>query len=380
MTSIIDSIKNIFSGTHTGSVVGIDIGSVSIKVVELEKVDGMVLLRNYGEIALGPRAGVSVGQATMLPPEKIAEVLKEILQETGITTPHTVFAIPFSASLLTVVELPDVGEKQLESMIPLEARRYIPVPLTEVSLDWWALPKKENKQNTLSIQKDPGEGESPARIGTVEVLIAAIHNDVIKKYETIRTIAHIDPASSHFEIEIFSTLRAVAGNDPTPLMVIDIGGASSKLVLVEGGVMRGSHSVNVGGQDITTALSKSLSIPFKQAEEIKCQSGLLGEEEGRDVSVASEGALNSIFSEAVHFVENYEQKYATKIQKIILVGGGARLKGIDAIAKSNFSTKEVIFAEPFTLARAPAFLAETLKDINQSFAVAVGLALKGLEE
>ena len=142
MASFLESIKKVFSTGHKGAILGIDIGSASIKVVLIEKTDEKVVLRNYGKVSLGPRAGVSAGQATNLPPEKIAEALRELLKEAEIIPSHTFISIPFSASLLSVVELPDVGKKELDSMIPLEARRYIPVSISEVSLDWWVVPKR----------------------------------------------------------------------------------------------------------------------------------------------------------------------------------------------------------------------------------------------
>lgn len=375
MSSITESITNMFSSAHKGSSVGIDIGASSIKVVEVEKVGERAVLKNYGEISLGPRAGVSVGQATNLPPESIALALTDLLQEAGISPRHTSFAIPFSASLLSVAELPEVGRKELESMIPLEARRYIPVPLSEVSLDWWVLPKRKLGQKTAA-------PAAPTTVPTakIEVIIAAIHNEVIRKYEVIRNAAHIGGDAVHFEIEIFSTLRAVVGRDLSPIMVIDIGAGSTKLALVDEGVVRGSHVISMGGQDITIALSKSLGIPFAQAEETKCRIGIMGDEEGRDIAVVSELILANITNEAARFVDNYERKYEVKVTKFILVGGGARLKGIEKVITKSFPGVSVTLGDPFARLDAPAFLAPTLRSLSPNFAVAVGIALKGLEE
>lgn len=375
MASITESITNIFSGAHKGISVGIDIGSSSIKVVEVEKVDERAVLKNYAEISLGPRAGVSAGQATSLLPEVLAEALKDVLEEAGITPRHTSFAIPFSASLLSVAELPDVGSKELESMIPLEARRYIPVPLSEVSLDWWVLPKRK-----LGQKIETAAVGTATPTGKVEVIIAAIHNEVIKKYEVIQQNAHIPGGAVHFEIEIFSTLRAIVGRDLSPIMVIDIGAGSTKLALVDEGVVRGSHVISVGGQDITLSLSKSLDISFEQAEEMKCRIGVMGDEEGRDIEVVAELILVNIMNEASRFVDNYERKYGVKVGKFILVGGGARLKGIEKVIEKSFPGVSVILGDPFERLDAPAFLAPTLKGLSPNFAVAVGIALKGLEE
>lgn len=376
MVSFLESIKQVFGAGHKGSILGIDIGSSSIKVVLIEKVEEKVVLRNYGEIALGPRAGASVGQATNLSPDKVAEALRDLLKEAGIVARHTLIAIPFSASLLTVVELPDVGKKELDSMIPMEARRYIPVPISEVSLDWWIIPKRKSEEKRSSSTA----GDSEKIVGKIEVIIAAIHNEIIKKYELIKRDAQIPGEASHFEIEIFSTLRAVVGRDLSPVLVIDIGAGSTKLALVDEGVVRGSHVISSGGQDVTLALSRSQEISFDKAEEVKCNVGMVGEYEGRDVAVVAELLLSNIMNESARFTENYENKHNTKVEKVILVGGGSRLKGIEKIVAQNFRNAGITIGDPFGRIDTPAFLAPTIKEISPNFAVAIGVALKGLEE
>lgn len=377
MASFSEIISKVFSSGHKGPMLGIDIGSSFIKVVLLEKVGEKITLKNYGELALGPRAGSAIGQATNLPPEKIAEALRDLLQETGIVASHTLMAIPFSASLLSVVELPDVPKSEIDTMVPIEARRYIPVPITEVSLDWWVLPKSKNK---VSAEAEAARAANVLKpLGKIDVIIAAIHNDIIGKYELIKRDAHIPGGSSHFEIEIFSTLRAVVGADMSPTLVIDIGAGSTKLALIDEGIVRGSHVVGVGGQDITLNISRAQGAPFDKAEEIKCRVGLLGEEEGRDVLSASDLLLATVFGEAVHFVENYENKYETKIEKVILTGGGSRLKGLEKITAEKFPKTTVLISDPFVRVDAPEFLSEKLKDIGPSYSVALGIALKGLE-
>lgn len=375
MSTLFESITGILSPRHRGPILGIDIGSSSIKIVAIEKVDEKVVLRNYGELSLGPRAGSAVGQATNLPHQKIVDALRDLLRETGITPRHTLLAIPFSASLLTVVELPNVAKKELESMIPLEARRYVPVPIAEVSLDWWVLPKRKNGE-----KKETTTDTTTKPLDKIEVIIAAIHNEVVKKYESIRRDAQIPGDVSHFEIEIFSTLRSVVGRDLSPFLVIDMGAGSTKLALVDEGVVRGSHVISMGGQDITLALSRSRGISFDQAEEIKCRAGMVGDREGRDVLMVAELLLANIMNEAARFAENYENKYDMKITKIILVGGGARLKGLDKVVAQNFPNATVTVGDPFGRLDTPAFLSSTLRELSPGFAVSVGLALKGLEE
>ncbi|MDD5152747.1 MAG: type IV pilus assembly protein PilM [Candidatus Pacebacteria bacterium] len=374
MSSILKSVADVFSGKHRGRSLGIDIGTSYIKVVETERVNEKAVLKNYGEIALGTRAGASVGQVTNLAPEKIAEALKDLLTEAGIVAQHTLFSIPLSSSLLSVIELPDVKKKELETMIPLEARRYIPIPLDEVSLDWWILPKIAPEQKTTA----PEGGSQP--VGKIEVIIAALHNEVMGKYQTIKQFAHIPGEASHYEIEIFSSIRAIVGHGLDATLVIDLGASSTKLALVDKGVVRGSHIISSGAEEITKALARSLSISFDQAEEMKCRTGILGEYEGRDVSTVVQSVLPNMMNEASRFALNYEQKYQTKLKKVILVGGGARLKGIEKIVAKYFINASIEVGDPFARVDAPASLVPTLKKLSPSFAVALGASLRGLEE
>lgn len=376
MPSLVESVKSIFSKIHPGTIVGVDIGTSSIKVVEIQKEDERAVLRNYGEIALGPLAGVSVGQATSLPPEKLAQAMRDLLHETGIISKHISFAIPFSSSLLVIVKLPDVGDAKLESMVPLEARRYIPVPLTEVSLNWWALPKrKEGEKKATEVT----EG-APPYMSYREVIIAAVHNDVFKKYDALKRDVGLIETKLHFEMEIFSVLRSTIGRDLAPMVVLDIGAGTTKLVVVEGGVVRGSHIISMGGQDITLTLSKSLGISFVQAEEMKRRAGILGTEEGRTVSSVAELLLANMFNEVKRVVENYERQYEQKIQGGVLVGGGALLKGIANLASAHFPNMKIVIGDPFSRVESPAFMGPTLRSLSPNFAIALGIALKGLEE
>ncbi len=135
-------VKTLFN--YVGNnVVGIDIGSSSIKIVELENKKGKAVLRTYGEIALGPYAGMAIGQVPSLSNEKISEALHDILNEARTSTLNSGMAIPFKSSLVSLIEMPAMPEKQLEEAIPIEARKYIPVPISEITLDWWIIPKDE---------------------------------------------------------------------------------------------------------------------------------------------------------------------------------------------------------------------------------------------
>ncbi len=364
--------SNLFTKKEEGSVLGIDIGSSAIKIVQLKRKNGQAVLETYGELALGPYAGATVGQATVLPPDKIATALKDLMKEkeVNITTKKCGISIPFASSLLSVIEIPQVSSKQLETMVPLEARKYIPVPISEVMLDWSVIPKTEVKM------EDKPEGEQPqTTLPKIDVMIVAIHKDTIARYNSVVTGAGLD--ASFFEIEIFSTMRAVLDEALAPVMIMDFGAASTKLYIVERGVIKASHTVNRGSQDITQTLSKSLTLPLDKAETMKRSVGLVGtDQKFTDVIVLT---LDYIFAEANRALLSFEKKFNKTVSKVILVGGGAALKGLSDLAKNNFNT-ETVAGNPFGKVATPAFLEKVLNETGPEFAVAIGIALRELQE
>lgn len=375
MATIFDKILNLRLGADGAGVVGVDIGSSAIKIVQVKKEKGKAVLKNYGELALGPSAGLEIGRATNLPPEKVLAAIKDLLQETKIIASRGALSIPLSASLLSIIEMPRLDKKRLETVIPLEARKYIPVPISEVILDWWVMPERASDVADTEGATVPAE---PAEKKPIEVLIAAIHNEAINKYQAIKTGMGLSKA--FFEIEIFSSIRSVIGHDLAPIMILDMGAGSTKLVMIEYGVVRTSpHIINMGSQDITMALSKSLGIPVAEAEQLKREYGLTHREVNeKNINDIISLTLDNIFGEAKRVLMNYQKRYNKTVSKIILTGGGVLLKGLPAVATKNFET-EVMLGDPFSKVDAPAFLGGTLKENGPEFAVAIGLALKALQ-
>lgn len=372
-------LSNLFSssGKKSQSVLGVDIGSSSIKIVQLSRKNGHAVLETYGELSLGQYAGKEVGVATSLPIEKIIEAMNDMLKEkeVNVTTRLCGIAIPFSSSLISVIEMPIMKKAQLDQMIPIEARKYIPVPISEVTLDWYIIPKDKNPEDIP--QASSPNFATPIKVPKLEVLIVALHNDTITKYKEIVTKTALD--ASFFEIEIFSTMRSILDQELAPVMIIDMGATNTKLYVVERGILRSSHMVSRGAQSITDELSKSLGISISDAEFLKREKGLEGVINGVEMKSIINISLNYVFSEANHFILAYEKKYAKNVSKVVLVGGGSALKGIADFAKNIFQTP-VVAGDPFSKVIAPAFLSKVLSQTGPEFAVSVGIALRRLQE
>ncbi len=380
--------KNIFSrlssiGKMTGggdvSALGIDIGSSAIKVVEIKKKGGKAILETYGSIALGPYAGLDVGRVTNLPMEKLSEALKEVLKQSGVTVSSGALAIPVQSSLVFIIELPPqiIEDGKMGDIVSTEARKYIPVPITEVSLDYFVLPKKESSFEEIN---DPlRHSDTSPLIGggeKINVLVVATQNDAISKYRSI--VSECSLSASFFEIEIFASIRANFEHELSPVLLIDFGASRTKLSLVEFGMVKNYHTIDRGGADITDSIAKSLNISFPEAEKMKKEFGLFGNGAEKSLPDIIKVHLDYIFSETNNALLGYEKKYNRTISKVIFTGGGALLKGLNETAVNNFRS-EIELGHPFSKVNAPAFLDKVLESMGPEFAVALGLALRKLQ-
>lgn len=377
LRSFLGAFRSVANVGGEGSVIGLDIGASSAKMVQLRAAHGAAILETYGEIALGPYGDVSVGKAVKLPPEKTAEAILALMKEANITGRSGGMSIPFSSSLVSIIDVPKTSPEQLKRMIPIEARKYIPVPVSEVTLDWFAVPADEEEEKSAF---DRLEARTVMQTKGQEVLLAAIHNDTIRAYQTIAST--IGLSVRFFEIEIFSTIRSTLGHGVAPILVVDLGASTTKMYIVERGIVRMTHLQTLGGQQITEHLARSLNWEFEKAERIKRERGLVDSasfsvDENDRIRTSLLSTLSRIFSEANRVLLSYGKRYNKAVPKIVLTGGGASLPGLEAVAKSELHA-DVSIADPFVRTEAPAFLSDVLRAIGPSFSVAVGLALRGL--
>jgi type IV pilus assembly protein PilM len=364
-----DAVTGFFksSAANSESVVGIDIGTSSIKVVQLRNKGGKAVLETYGELSLGSYAGAENGELTNLPNDKLAAALIETIKDSEITAKSAAVSIPSASSLIFTVEIPAaVSEKDIAGVIATEARKFIPVPINEVSLDWWIIPRREEYTMENEVKKE---------IKT-EVLVAAVHKDTLARYMEILKLAGLQ--SDTFEIEIWSSIRSSFGHEVSPVLLLDFGASKAKLSIVDNGIVRVFHLVNRGSYDITSGIAKSLNLPFSRAEEMKRTIGLAGSGADQNIADTARLSVDYILSESAAVVLSYEKKYNKAISKVVLTGGGALLKGFADVAAGTFRS-EVFSADPFSKTETPAFLGDILKGIGPEFSVACGLALRKLK-
>jgi len=376
----LDRIKSSFSGSGTASsALGVDIGSSAIKIVQLRRERGHAVLETYGEIALGPYAQTEVGRATHLTTGVVARALQDVMKEANVTATAAGVSIPFSASLTSIIELPKLDHKQLARMIPLEARKYIPANINDVMLDWIIVPNDSDKE--WSREKAEAAATGGGKSKKTEVLIVAIHNEELNNFHTIMNEAQLDVG--FYELEVFGAMRSSLANTSAPVMIVDMGAATTKVYIVERGIVRLSHLINLGSQDLTLAVSRSLGWTFDRAERMKRELGLMvreGSDTEQDTNVqrALLSTLGRIFSDINRVLLSYEKKYGRNVSRMVLAGGGAGLPQLVEYATKTIPI-EIVRSQPFQKVQAPAFLDDVLAEVGPEFAVAVGMALRRMQ-
>lgn len=354
-------MKSLFSSETSDSVVGIDIGSSSIKIVQLKKSGSIAVLETYGTLSLGQFIGKEDGLVTNLETDQLSEALTALLAESKANSKNAGITIPALNALLFTLSLPDsVTGAELEEAVKSEARSHVPVNITDVSLDWIVIPKRDFAESNTT-NKD--------------VLVVAVLAESVKKTQVIMSNLSMDV--KFLEVEFFSMVRSLMTHELSPTMIVDFGAQKTKVAIVESGIVKQVHIINRGGYDITNAIALSRNIPFGRAEELKITYGLEPVSEHAYLKDLISLSTDYIISECQSVVLGYEKKYNRTVHEIILAGGSSRLKGLYELATEAFQA-DVIYADPFQKTKSPEFLENALKTIGPEYAQAVGVALRGV--
>ncbi|MEX0917640.1 MAG: type IV pilus assembly protein PilM [Candidatus Paceibacterota bacterium] len=359
------SLRSLFSSikdtTQTGQskTVGIDVGSSSVKVVEIEETEQALTLRTYGELQLGPYGNAALGDSVVLDQKKRIEAIVDVIREAGVTSTKGTLVIPLSVSFMTVVPLTIRENEDLAARVAVEARKYIPLPLTDVALDWTELPH-----------------DAAVDANTKEVLLAAIEHTTVRDFK--ETLEAIGMASQPSEIEAFSLIRALGRNDDTTLAVIDLGAKTSKLYIARNGMIERIHRVASGGNAVTKRLAELRSLSFEDAENLK-RSYEEGAEHTTDIQNATHSVLGGVMQEFKRIMDQYEGRTGAPLGRVVLSGGGAAFPPITPYATDALA-RTVTIGNPFDKLAYPAFMEDTLTSIAPSFGVSIGAALRYFAE
>ena len=227
---------NLFKTIQSGGTLGLDIGTSSIKIVELEKKGGRFHLTNYAIFELRnnePSISQSSNWQSILkmPDEEIADGIKQLIKKAEIGSTDIISAIPSFSTFATVIEMPYVSNEDLARSIQFEAKKYVPIPLEEVILDWSIVGVVDGQVS---------KGGSPS---TVEVFLAAVPKDETVRYQNIMKNSGLKLKA--LELENSALIRALLGNDLSPTVIVNIGGRSTSIIIVNRGYERVSHNYEI---------------------------------------------------------------------------------------------------------------------------------------
>lgn len=344
-------------------VLGLDIGTTSIKMVEVVRGEKMPKVVNYGILesrASLSRANTAIQSSTLkLFDQEAANFLKVLIEKMKPRTTAVAASLPVFSAFTTVLSFPEMAPADLAKAVAFQARQYVPLPLSEVALDWSRV----------------GEYEDDKGFKYSQILLISVPQAEIKKYQDMCKAAGLTLQS--LEVESVSLTRLLIGTDPTPTYVIDIGSRSTGIAVAEKGALKFSAQTDFAGSSLTQSLATSLSINPVRAEELKKERGVMGTGPNRELSTIMVPFLDAIISEVKRTDFAYHSQFpgAAKVERAILTGGGANLLGIQKYFEEQLGMP-VVKGAPFLRFEYPPLLEPLLPELNSTLAVALGLTLK----
>lgn len=359
----------LFAKKKIKSVLGIDIGTASIKVVQLKQTEERFKLETYGEISsLGylERLNNAFQVTSLRTLEAVTrKMLTVLLEKSETTAKQVVMAVPIFSSFTSVIEMPEMAEKELSQAVEFEARRYVPIPLAEVVLDWKII---ESGIIRDDVSPKPFKGK--------RVLLIAVPKEVVNKY--IRLADALNLEISALELESFSVARSLMINNTESACILDIGARATSFTIIDKATIQMSHSLDIAGAEITKTLATGLGIASKRAEEFKSTHGLnhgADKESRKDIRELLSTSIDKIINESERMITNYQSKTDRKIERLILNGGSAQMAGLKEYVEEKLNIKTFV-ANPWHQVIYLTPLQSILKEIGPRFSGAVGAAMR----
>ena len=355
---------------------GIDIGTASIKVVELSGQGDKKKLENYGEIdaeAIYEKPFRSLKKNILLfSSQDIASAIKAIIDEAGIKTRHCIFSIPDFSTFFTTLDLPPMTKEELSEAVAFEARQHIPLPLEEITLDW-------------ELIKNNGIKEKEERS---KVVLVAVPNKVINQYREIAKLTGLQPRA--MEAEVFSLIRSLIPTDEKDnIAIVDIGAHTTTCSIIDKGVLRTSYSFDISAEELTKRVSKGLFVDRPTAQRLKEKYGIEdislpltdidNSSAAKSVKEILISSVDIILKETEKVILSFKQTTNKEVKKIIIAGGTSLMPGLKRHFE-NYFKKETEIANPFLKILRPPLLEEVLEEMGPRYAIAVGAALRELEK
>ena len=404
------------------SYLGVDIGTASVKIVELENYRGQAKLKSYGYADINTNI---LRGATDKNNQLIANYIKAIVKKSRMESRQAIAALPTFSVFTSIISLPPMPKKDLASAVKWEAKKFIPLPIDEMILDWKILNKKgvdaeikdkaelgaslgnlfgkKNKDKKEEPSKNPEQTDESVAEGaesqpeeapnekTTEDTADIVNRGVLgaKNYRILLTAAPKNLVARYLDIfkrtnisllsletEAFALSRSLMGNDMSSVMIVDIGSNNTDVCVIEEGVPILNRGIDTGGNVITKAIMNSMNVNLDRAEQFKRDFGLMMSG-NRSVPNTIQDALNPIINEIKYVFDLYQKQGQAHIEKIILSGGSAFLPNLPQYL-SDLLGLPVIIGDPWDRIVYPMDLKPVLQEIGPRMAASIGLSMRDI--
>ncbi len=340
-------------------VLGLDIGSRTVKLVQLATQGSPSRVLGYGFAAFPPD---SITEGIISDPEPIAAAIKSVLRDPKgghFSARRVIMSVPVAKVFTRTLQLPTLlSSAELEQAVKLEAEQYVPVPLADLYIDYEIIPASESQDY-------------------LEILMVAAPKAIIDSY--IKLFDFVDFEVEAIETGLTSITRAmVAASRPKGnALIVDFGTRSADLAIYDKAV-RLTGTFAVGGEDLTQTLVKQLGITADQATEIKYKFGINQSGLQAKILEALRPQLNTLTNEIKKVLKYYEDRSRnqTKIEAMIATGGSASMPGLVDYMYHNIGVP-IIVGNPWY-----GLQVDTSPDKLEApmYATAIGLAQRSLKE
>lgn len=346
-------------GKKQRALVGLDIGSSSIKVVELKGTKQGYELVSFG---IEPLAQDTVVDGAIMDAPLVAAAIGNIFDAQKIKGKSVATSVSGHAVIVKPVTLPMMAEEELYDRIQTEASQYIPFDIADVNLDYQLLESVDSQMN---------------------VLLVAVKKDKILNHTNV--LAQAGKTSVVVDIDAFALQNCFELNyDPDPgqtIALLNIGASVMNINIVRGGIPLFTRDVSVGGNQYTDALQKELDLSFDDAERLKKGEAIAGvAEEHRSTILRS---VTDILVLEIQKTFDFFRATATgeNIQKIVAAGGSARVPGLTDVLREEFAVPvEEMYPFRKIVINPARQNEEQIRELAPRLAIAVGLALRSFDE
>lgn len=290
--------------------------------------------------------------------KQTAEILGQLYEKAGFTTKKVSLSVPSNVAFVSVLNFPPMPEKEMQKSVEYQAKKYIPLPISEVNIGWQILEE--------TLLKSPHKDAIPE----IKVLLTAVPRNVINNYLRVMELVGFEVAA--LEIESLSLIRSLVDAEAKDgILIIDIGAKSTILSYVHQGHLMATRHLTIGGDSITSSIANSMGISFERAEQMK--RAVLAPNVVSPAAQISRNVVELIRSEVQQFMRMTENE-SNGIARIILTGGGSKMPGL--AEKFSALGPKVEFGNPLAKLNFPPELENKLVMLAPQLSVACGLALR----